>query len=238
MKLRTIALDDEPLALKKVTDFIQKTPFLELAGEFYNPLEAIEFLENEKIDLIFLDIQMPDLTGVEFARVMQSGPKIIFTTAYENYALEGFRLNAVDYLLKPFNYEDFFNAAQKARKLIEVTDEPLPTLEIGNQFLFLKSEYKIRRINYNDILYIEGLDDYVKVYLYNEEKPIMSLNTLKSLEKKLPENRFMRVHRSYIINLEKIEIIERGQVVFGKTHIPVSNQHKEKFQNFINENFL
>ena len=163
MKLKTIALDDEPLALKKVTDFIQKTPFLELVGEFYNPLEAIEFLEDEKVDLIFLDIQMPDLTGVEFARVMQSDSKIIFTTAYENYALEGFRLNAVDYLLKPFNYEEFFNAAQKARKLIEVTDEPLPTLEIGNQFLFLKSEYKIRRINYNDILYIEGLDDYVKV---------------------------------------------------------------------------
>ncbi len=238
MKIRTIAIDDEPLALRLVTDYIKKTPFLELVGEFDNPLDAIEFLNQEVVDLIFLDIQMPDLTGVEFARVLKEGPKIIFTTAYENYALESYKLDAVDYILKPFNYEEFLKAAQKAKKLFELEEAALPTLEPGKEFLFLKSEYKIRRINFNDILYIEGLKDYVKVYLQGEIKPIMSLNTVKSLVEKLPSDRFMRVHRSYIVNLQKIETIERSRIVFGKTYIPVSDQYKEAFQNFVNQNFL
>ena len=238
MKLRAIAIDDEPLALRLVTEYVRKTPFLELVGEFDNPLDAIEFLGQEVVDLIFLDIQMPDLTGVEFARVLKEGPKIIFTTAYENYALESYKLDAVDYILKPFNYEEFLKAAQKAKKLFDLEEAALPTLETGTEFLFLKSEYKIRRINFNEILYIEGLKDYVKVYLQNEIKPIMSLNTVKSLEQKLPSDRFMRVHRSYIVNLQKIETIERSRIVFGKTYIPVSDQYKEKFQDFVNTNFL
>ncbi len=238
IKLRTIALDDEPLALKLVTDYIQKTPFLELAGTFDNPLDAIEFLSDEAVDLILLDIQMPDLTGIEFSKTLQNSSKIIFTTAYEHYALEGFKLSAVDYLLKPFNYPEFLTAVQKAKKLIELEQAALPTLEANSQFLFLKSEYKIRRINFNDILYIEGLKDYVKVHLQNDEKPILSINTVKSLEEKLPADRFMRVHRSFIVNLDKIETIERSRIVFGKTYIPVSDQYKEKFQEFVNENFL
>ncbi len=239
MKLRTIVVDDEPLALKKVVDFIQKTPFLELAGEFHNPLNAIEFLTEESVDLIFLDIQMPDLNGVDFAKTIQDDdPKIIFTTAYADYALEGFRVNAIDYLLKPFSYQEFLNAANKAKKLFDAELATLQPLETGKQFLFLKSEYRILRIDFNDILYIEGLDDYVKVHLQSEEKPVLSLNTVKSLEQKLPSEKFMRVHRSYIVNLEKIRVIERGRIVFGKTYIPVSNQNKEKFQEFINNNFL
>jgi DNA-binding LytR/AlgR family response regulator len=238
IKLRTIALDDEPLALKLVTDFVQKTPFLELSGTFDNPIDAIEFLSDETVDLILLDIQMPDLTGIEFSKTLQNSSKIIFTTAYEHYALEGFKLNAVDYLLKPFNYPEFLTAVQKAKKLIELEQAALPTLEANNQFLFLKSEYKIRRINFNDILYIEGLKDYVKVHLQNDEKPILSINTVKSLEEKLPADRFMRVHRSFIVNLDKIETIERSRIVFGKIYIPVSDQYKEKFQEFLNENFL
>lgn len=238
IKLRTIALDDEPLALKLVTDYIQKTPFLELAGTFDNPLDAIEFFSDEAVDLILLDIQMPDLTGIEFSKTLQNSSKIIFTTAYEHYALEGFKLSAVDYLLKPFNYPEFLTAVQKAKKLIELEQAALPTLEANNQFLFLKSEYKIRRINFNDILYIEGLKDYVKVHLQNDEKPILSINTVKSLEEKLPTDRFMRVHRSFIVNLDKIETIERSRIVFGKTYIPVSDQYKEKFQDFLNQNFL
>ena len=238
MKIRTIAIDDEPLALQLVSDYIRKTPFLELVGSFDNPLDAFDFLSETDVELIFVDIQMPDLTGIEFTRSLQEDHKIIFTTAYEKYALEGFKLNAVDYLLKPFSYEEFLKAAGKARKLCELEDRSQPSIETNNQFLFLKSEYKIRRINFNDILYIEGLKDYVKVYINGEDKPILSLNSIKSLEQKLPEEKFMRVHRSFIVNLEKIETIERSRIIFGKIYIPVSDQYKDKFQEYLDKNFL
>jgi DNA-binding LytR/AlgR family response regulator len=238
MKLKTIAIDDEPLALRLVSDYISKTPFLELVGAFDNPLDAIDFLSNQTADLIFVDIQMPDLTGIEFARSLENAPKIVFTTAYEKYALEGFKLNAVDYLLKPFSYEEFLKAAGKARKQVELEANSLPSIEANNQFLFLKSEYKIRRINFNDILYIEGLKDYIKVYTTGGDKPILSLNSMKSLEQKLPEEKFMRVHRSFIVNLERIDTIERSRIIFGKTYIPVSDQYKDKFQEYLDKNFL
>lgn len=238
MKMRTIAVDDEPLALKLVSDYIGKTPFLELVGSFDNPLDAIEFLSNEEVELIFVDIQMPDLTGIEFTRTLEREHKIIFTTAYEKYALEGFKLNAIDYLLKPFSYEEFLKAAVKAHKKAELEAAATPTIEANNQFLFLKSEYKIRRINFNDILYIEGLKDYIKVYVVGEDKPVLSLNSMKALESKLPEEKFMRVHRSFLVNLDKIETIDRSRIVFGKVYIPVSDQYKEKFQEFLDKNFL
>ncbi len=238
MKLKSIAIDDEPLALRLVSDYISKTPFLELVGAFDNPLDAIEFLADESVDLIFVDIQMPDLTGIEFARTLENVPKIIFTTAYEKYALEGFKLNAIDYLLKPFSYEEFLKAAQKARKQCELEASALPSIEANSQFLFLKSEYKIRRINFNDILYIEGLKDYIKVYTTGEDKPVLSLNSMKSLEQKLPETKFMRVHRSFIVNLDKIDTIERSRIIFGKTYIPVSDLYKDKFQEYLDKNFL
>jgi len=238
MKLKTIAIDDEPLALKLVSDYISKTPFLELIGTFDNPLDAIDFLSNQMADLIFVDIQMPDLSGIEFTRSLENAPKIVFTTAYEKYALEGFKLNAIDYLLKPFSYEEFLKAAAKARKQAELEANSLPTAEINNQFLFLKSEYKIRRINFDDILYIEGLKDYIKVYTMGDEKPVLSLNSIKSLEQKLPEEKFMRVHRSFIVNLDRIETIERSRIIFGKTYIPVSDQYKDKFQEYLDKNFL
>jgi len=238
MSLKAIAIDDEPLALRLVTDYISKTPFLDLAGSFDNPLDAVEFLTNHSVDVIFVDIQMPDLTGIEFARSLENAPKIIFTTAYEKYALEGFKLNAIDYLLKPFSYEEFLKAALKARKQSELEASALPSIEANNQFLFLKSEYKIRRINFNDILYIEGLKDYIKVYTTGEDKPVLSLNSMKSLEQKLPETRFMRVHRSFIVNLDRIDTIERSRIIFGKTYIPVSDQYKDKFQEYLDKNFL
>ena len=238
MKLKTIAIDDEPLALKLVSDYISKTPFLEMAGAFDNPLDAIDFLSDHVVDLIFVDIQMPDLTGIEFARSLEDAPKIVFTTAYEKYALEGYKLNAIDYLLKPFSYEEFLKAAGKARKQVELEINSLPTIEANNQFLFLKSEYKIRRINFNDILYIEGLKDYIKVYTTTDDKPVMSLNSVKSLELKLPEDKFMRVHRSFIVNLDKIDTIERSRIIFGKVYIPVSDQYKDKFQEYLDKNFL
>ncbi|WP_346853929.1 LytTR family DNA-binding domain-containing protein [uncultured Draconibacterium sp.] len=237
--LRTIAIDDEPLALQLVISYVSKTPFLELVESFDNPLDAMEFLSDNPVELIFLDIQMPDLTGIEFTRILENRPKIIFTTAYEKYALEGFKLEATDYLLKPFSYEEFLKAARRAEKIIGLEKtEAKETVEANNEFLFIKSEYKIRRINFNEINYIEGLKDYVKVYLQNETKPILSLNSLKSLEAKLPESKFMRVHRSFIVNLEKIDTIERSRIIFGKVYIPVSDQYKEKFQEFLDNNFL
>lgn len=238
MKMRAIAIDDEPLALKLVSDYISKTPYLELVGSFDNPLDAIDFLTDNEADVIFVDIQMPDLTGIEFTRTLEGDHKIIFTTAYEKYALEGFKLNAVDYLLKPFSYEEFLKAAGKAYKLAELKAAAVPTLEANNQFLFLKSEYKIRRINFDDILYIEGLKDYIKVFTTGEAKPILSLNSIKALEQKLPGDRFMRVHRSYIVNLNRIETIERSRIIFGKVYIPVSEQYKDVFQEFLDKNFL
>jgi len=238
MKIRTIAIDDEPLALRLVSEYVSKTPFLELVAAFDNPLDAIEFLSSQAVDLVFVDIQMPDLTGIEFVRSLESAPKIIFTTAYQQYALEGFKLNAIDYLLKPFSYEEFLKAAQKARKQTELENGLPQSIEANNQFLFLKSEYKIRRINFNDILYIEGLKDYIKVYTVGEDKPVLSLSSMKALEQKLPEDKFMRVHRSFIVNLERIEVIERSRIIFGKTYIPVSDQYKDKFQEYLDQNFL
>jgi two-component system, LytTR family, response regulator LytT len=236
--INTIAIDDEPLALQLVAGYIEKTPGLTLIGKFDNPLDAMEFMVNEMVDLVFIDIQMPDLTGIEFTRALTKGPKVIFTTAYEKYALEGFRLDVVDYLLKPFSYEEFFKAVQKAIRMIRLEHTSMNQVEANNEFLFLKSEYKIKRINFNDILYVEGLKDYIKVYTRIESKPILSLTSLKILESKLPETSFMRVHRSFIVNLEKIDTIERSRIVFGKVYIPISDQYKEKFQEYLNKNFL
>jgi len=236
--ITTIAIDDEPLALQLVAGYIEKTPGLKLIGKFDNPIDATEFLSDSKVDLIFVDIQMPDLSGIEFTRILEKGPKVIFTTAFEKYALEGYKLEIVDYLLKPFSYEEFLVAVQKVQKLLRLEQKSQTKVEANNEFLFLKSDYKIKRINFNDILYIEGLKDYVKVYTQNSPKPVLSLTSLKLLESKLPENKFMRVHRSFIVNLEKIDTIERSRIVFGKEYIPVSDQYKEKFQEFLDRNFL
>ena len=236
--ITVIAIDDEPLALQLVSGYIEKTPGLKLAGKFDNPLDASEFLANNQVDLIFVDIQMPDLSGIDFTRLIEKGPKVIFTTAFEKYALEGYKLEVVDYLLKPFSYEEFLASVQKAMKLIRLEQNSLQKVEANDEFLFLKSDYKIKRINFNDILYIEGLKDYVKVYVQNIPKPVLSISTLKLIESKLPESRFMRVHRSFIVNLGKIDTIERSRIVFGKTYIPVSDQYKEKFQEFLDRNFL
>jgi two-component system, LytTR family, response regulator LytT len=237
--IKTIAIDDEPLALQLVAGYIEKTPGLDLVGKFDNPLDAFDFMADEVVHLIFVDIQMPDLNGLEFTRTLSKGPKVIFTTAFEKYALDGFRLDVVDYLLKPFSYEDFFKAVQKALKLIRLEQkDDVHQVEANNEYLFLKSEYKIKRLNFEDILYIEGLKDYVKVYTKNDPKPILSLTSLKLLESKLPPSKFMRVHRSFIINLNRIDTIERSRIIFGKAYIPVSDQYKEKFQEYLNKNFL
>jgi DNA-binding LytR/AlgR family response regulator len=236
--INVIAVDDEPLALQLVAGYVEKTPGLNLLGKFENPLEAVAFISGSGVDLIFIDIQMPGLNGIEFTRSLLKGPRVIFTTAYEKYAFEGFKLDVVDYLLKPFSYEEFLKAVHKAERSI-LSEKKIPgKIEANAEFLFIKSDYKIKRINFNDILYIEGLKEYVKINTKNEQLPVLSLTSLKLLETKLPPEKFMRVHRSFIVNLHKIDTIARNRIIFGKTYIPVGDQYKEKFQEYLDENFL
>lgn len=249
MKLSCIAVDDEPLALGLVCAFIEKTPFLDLKGQYSSAVAALQGLMAGPVDVIFLDIQMPDLTGLELARVLERSnrgahtTRIIFTTAFDQFALDGFRVDALDYLLKPFNYEEFLRAASKARAYFELIrrTEPTPVsipavtpVETVADYLFLKVEYQLVRIAYKDILYIEGLKDYVKVYRQTEpEKPLLSLTSLKSLEDKLPPRQFMRVHRSFIVALDRINAVTRNSVQIGSAMIPVGDQYKDVFSQFI-----
>ena len=240
-QLTCIAVDDEPLALGLVASFIDKTPFLTLVGRFSSAVEALEIVHQQEIDVIFLDIQMPDLTGIELARVIETsgsrGPRIIFTTAFNQYALDGFRVDALDYLLKPFNYEEFLRAASKAKAYVELVQKAAAgaVAEVKDEYLFLKVEYQLVRISYEDILYMEGLKDYVKVHLKSDTKPVLSLTSLKALEEKLPASRFMRIHRSFIVNLDKIAAVTRNSIQIGATTIPVSDQYKEIFNQFLSK---
>jgi DNA-binding LytR/AlgR family response regulator len=244
MILHCIAVDDEPLALKQVCTFIEQTPFLKLAGSYDSAVEALSVIHQQPIDLIFLDIQMPDLTGIELARVLDRGPKttrprVIFTTAFNQFALEGYKVDALDYLLKPFNYEEFLRAAHKALHYAELLKKSATAVsknaveETEEDYLFLKVEYQLVRIAFSDILYMEGLKDYVKVHLQNTSKPILSLTSLKALEEKLPPRRFMRIHRSFIVNLDKIQAITRNTVQIGENIISVSDNYKETFNQFV-----
>ena len=236
MNLRCLLVDDEPLALDLLEGYVAKTPSLTLAGRCSSAFQAMEMLDKSEVDLMFLDIQMPGLTGMEFVRSLKNPPKVIFTTAFEQYALEGFKADAIDYLLKPISYPEFLIAVNKAKRWFEVSEKPA-SAESRNS-IFVKADYKLIQIEFNNILYIEGLKDYAKFYLEGTEKPVLSLMSMKSLEENLPENRFMRVHRSFIVNLDKIKTIERNRIVFGKEYIPVSDNYKEKFQQFVNERFF
>lgn len=246
MTLNCIAVDDEPLALGLVCKFIEQTPFLNLVGRYSGAVDALKAIHNEKIDLIFLDIQMPDLNGIELARVLDKGadkPRIIFTTAYNQFALEGYKVDALDYLLKPFNYEEFLRAAQKALTYHELINKPAPPAvtslsnaeHADDNYLFLKVEYQLVRIALDDILYIEGLKDYVKVHLKGVEKAVLSLTSLKALEEKLPSKRFMRVHRSFIVSLDKVSSMTKNSLQIGKMNIAVGDQYKEAFGHFLSK---
>src|SRR6185503_13478407 len=250
MIINCIAVDDEPLALGLVTSFIAQTPFLNLVGKFSSAVEALKAVHSQKIDVIFLDIQMPDLNGIELARVLDNSkankPRIIFTTAYNQFALDGYKVDALDYLLKPFNYEEFLHAATKAlnyAELVERSNTPAPAApvtaapeeRIEDEYLFLKVEYQLVRIALSDILYIEGLKHYVKIWLKSQEKPILSLTSLKSLEEKLPAKKFMRVHRSFIVSLDKINSITRNALQIGKVNITVGDQYKDAFSQFLSK---
>ncbi|KFF03478.1 LytR/AlgR family response regulator transcription factor [Flavobacterium reichenbachii] len=232
--LKCIAVDDEPLALKLVETFIEQTPFLELACSCDNAVEAMGLIREKQPDLVFLDINMPNLTGMELARLLQeqSGPipKIVFTTAYNHYAIEGYRVNAVDYLLKPFSYEEFLRAANKVLQLSEESSNHFQSVTADDEFIFLKVEYQWVRISLKDILYIESLKDYVKVHLEDSQKALLSLISLKALEEKLPSSKFMRIHRSFIVSLDKINAISKNSIFINKTEITVGEQYKEAFK--------
>jgi two-component system LytT family response regulator len=236
--IRCIAIDDEPLALRQIASYIKKTPFLELAGQCESALQALEVLDVSPVDLMFVDINMPDLSGMDFVRTLENPPMIVFVTAYSEHALEGFRVDAIDYLLKPVSYTDFLKSANKVKAWFDSHHQKSDEIRSNKDFLFIKSEYKILRINFDDIKYIEGMSEYIKIHLSNS-KPVMTLLSMKSVEVQLPSDRFMRVHRSYIVNLTKISVIERNRIIFDeKVYIPVSDQYKSKFQNYIDKNFL
>ncbi|MCK9218953.1 MAG: LytTR family DNA-binding domain-containing protein [Bacteroidales bacterium] len=235
-KINCLIVDDEPMALVLLQSYVVKTPFLELKGKCSNAIEALEKLNEERIDLLFLDIQMPELNGLELSRTLSKNTRVIFTTAFNQYALDGYKVEALDYLLKPFDYTEFLTAANKAKEWFSLLRVKSDTEQDTQKFLFVKTEYKQVKIDLDEVLYVEGLKDYIKIWLVGKPYPVLTLMTLKSIEEELPEHKFMRVHRSFIIALNKIQSIERGQVIINSHRITVAEQYKEKFQNFVTNN--
>ena len=284
--IRCLAIDDEPLALQQLVAYIHKVPFLELAAQCQSALEAREFLQNDTVDAIFCDINMPDLNGMDFVKSLVAPPLVVFTTAYSEYAVEGFRVNAVDYLLKPFGMQDFLRAANRIKERMEAQQQiqqtqqthpqPLPIgrgeitsksdytgvygndsppsqaiLSLSGQNLqdgggsagasssfFLKTDYRIVKVCIADIRYIEGMSEYLKVWLESEPKPIITLLSMKKMEERLP-NYFMRIHRSYIVNLNKIQEVNKNRVIMdADTYLPIGDMYKETFQAYLDANYL
>lgn len=230
-------VDDEPLALSLLESYVQRVPFLELTGKYSNALSAMKNITEEKVDVLFLDIQMPEVNGMEFARILGDHTRVIFTTAFSEYAVEGYKVNAMDYLLKPFSFSDFLVAAKKALSWFEMTSgggqRSSSTTEQEKVGIFVKSEYKLLHVLYDEILYIEGLKDYVKIHIENDPKPILSLMSLKALEEMLPGERFLRVHRSYIIHKNKISSINKNRISIGKKQVPVGETYRKQFREII-----
>ena len=243
MRLTCAIIDDEPLAVSLLESYVLKTPFLDLQGTYNSALDALSDLRDRPVDLLFLDIQMPELSGLEFSRILNADTRVIFTTAFDQYAVDSYRVNALDYLLKPISYPDFLASANKALRWYELLRKPVSSEEKeesasiaergGMESIFVKSEYKLLQIELRKILYIEGLKDYVKIFVEDEPRPVLSLMSMKSLEDMLPSDRFVRVHRSFIVQPEKIKVIERNRIVFGKEYIPISDNYKKHFLEMI-----
>lgn len=227
-ELQCIIVDDEPLAVDLLKSYVEQTSFLKLAGTYNSALEAVSVIHEGKIDLIFLDINMPNLNGLEFSKTLPPHIKIVFTTAYDQYALQGFKVNALDYLLKPISYADFLQASNRAMQWFNTVGESSP-----DDSIFVKSGYRVVKLEYADILYIENQKDYVLFFLKGETEPVSSLMNLQSLSDKLPKERFMRVHRSFIVNLDNVKTIERNTIVFGKVYVPVSDSYRAAFNDFM-----
>lgn len=231
MAIRTLVVDDEPLARALIEGYVRQTPFLELAATCSNAVDALARIRQGDIELAFMDIQMPELSGMELSRLVEGNVKVVFVTAFDQYAVEGFKVDAVDYLLKPVSYPEFLRAADRARSRIEpevaasvASVEPKPTTER----LFVKTDGRTIAVELNDILYIEGVKDYVKIHTVSSGS-VVTLSTMKAVEQLLPAERFCRVHRSFIVNVERVNVIERGRIVFGKEYIPISEGCREAF---------
>ena len=242
MYLNCVIIDDEPLALELIQNYVKKTPFLQLLGTYSNALQAMkDMVGKPPIQLMFLDIQMPGINGIEFSKMVNAETRIIFTTAFEQYALDSYKVNALDYLLKPISYEDFMHSVNKAINWFNLqtkTNVKSESLNISDEYIYVKSDYKLIQIPINQILYIEGLKDYVKIHLEGEQKNIRSLLSMKLVEEHLPSDRFIRVHRSFIVQKSKIKIIDRGRIVFGKNYVPISESHKQDLLSYINEHSI
>ena len=232
LTLRCCVVDDEPLAQELVASYIEKTPFMELVGKFSSAQDSVKTILEEDIDVVFLDIHMPQLNGMEFARIVPPTCRIIFTTAYDRYAIEGFKVNALDYLMKPISYEEFVGAANKALQWVELR-RTADELDNNKRYIIVKSEYKQVQIPIDKIQFIEGLKDYVKIYVEGEKNAILTLTSMKTIERYLPAAEFLRVHRSFIVNTSKISIIERNRIVFGNHYIPVSESYKQAFNDYV-----
>jgi two component transcriptional regulator, lytTR family len=230
--LQCLVVDDEPLAAKLISTYVERTPFLALAAEVYTPEDAIARINSGGIDLIFMDIHMPRLSGMQLAKLIPDSVRIVFTTAYSDYAVEGFRVHALDYLLKPVSYDEFLEAANRAledRETRQVSATAVQATTTQQDFLVVKSEYRLLRLAMNDIVYIEGLKDYVKINLASDSKPVLTLMSMKALEEALPENRFVRVHRSFIVNMDCVRVIERNSIILAGRCIPVSESYRRRF---------
>jgi len=243
--IKVLAIDDEPLALQQLVAYIKKIPFLELAGECQSAIEAKDILNQENIDAIFCDINMPDLNGMDFVKSLAAPPLVVFTTAYSEYAVEGFKVDAVDYLLKPFGLDDFRRAANRLQERLKTAapaiEEPTPALLSDNDSddtIFVKTDYRVVKLAVSDIRYIEGMSEYLKIHLESQPKPIVTLLSMKKMEEYLPPY-FMRIHRSYIINLKMIQEVNKNRVIMDSdTYLPIGDNYKEAFNDYLNTKFL
>ncbi len=228
-----IAIDDEPLALEVIKKYVSDTPLVRLTDTFTDAIQALTFLKTHTVDLILLDIHMPDISGLQFLQSLQQRPMVIFTTAYAEYAVKGFELEAVDYLVKPIKFERFVKSLEKARKLMAMHTAMDVSPEDG--FLVVKSGYSLARINFSNIRYIEGLDDYIRIHFLDEQKPILSLMSLKSVMEKLPEGRFMRVHRSFIVSLKNVKSVRKKYIFLENVKIPIGDTYHEAVHSWLSE---
>lgn len=246
MMIRCIAIDDEPLALKKLVTYIQKIPFLELVAQCHSAIEAQKIIDQQEVEAIFLDINMPDLNGMDFAKSMNQdhskGPVLVFTTAYSEYAVEGYKANGVGYLLKPYGFDEFEAAAQKVRDVCEIRQQAkgeVSTQIDDDGIIYVKSDYKIVRIDIEQIRYIEAMSEYLRISCEGRDKPVIVLLSMKKIEEHLPSSKFMRIHRSFIINLDKVSEVKKNHVLLaGDVSLPIGDNYKDAFISYLNKRIL
>ena len=237
--IKCLAIDDEPLALKQLASYLGKVPFFELVGSCQSAVEAMAKLGEEEVDVMFVDINMPDLNGLDFVRSLRNPPMVVFTTAYQEYAIEGYKVDAIDYLLKPFGLADVLGAAEKVKKQYELRHAVSLSPVDEDDAIFLKTEYKVVRILVSDISYVEGMAEYLRIYLKTQSKPLIVLLSMKKMEERLPIRSFLRVHKSYIINLHRIVEINKSRVILDNgVDVPIGDSYREALGDYVAKKFL